>query len=349
MSTNGGVTVQEIKDKLDIVQVFKKYGHSLKKEGSEYKGSISATSKSGKSLHVNPDKQVYNDFAGHAGGGDVLDAIAYCEGLDIRSDFPQVLKIAADMAGIELHDSGIDYDIVAEKRELQRLYKIAFKYYHGCLPEKGLEYIRGKWGIPDKTIDEQLIGWAPDNSHLSQVPEIKDNFPEELLIKSGLFYCNGDGKLVDIYRGRIVFPYCKNGEIVYSIGRDPKWDEDRSRKKFIKQLVHSEKHPYVSRAVENVLFGLDSIKGKDMVYITEGIADAIVLLQAGLPVLSPVTVRFKESDIEQLVSSCRGKKLVKIINDNETSESGLKGAIDTAKALESAGIRAEIIILPLEG
>ena len=343
------VTVDDIKSRLDIVQVFERYGYSLKKEGSEHKGSISATSKSGKSLHVNPDKQVYNDFAGHAGGGDVLDAISYCEGLDIRSDFPRVLKIAADMAGIEIQTGSINYNLAVEKRELQMLYKIAFEHYHQCLTDEIRQYITSKWGIANETIDKLKIGWAPGNSHLLQVQDIKDYISNETLIMSGLFYYNENGKLVDIYRGRIVFPYWLHGEIVYTIGRDPTWDKDKNQRKFIKQLVNSDKFPYVSPAVENILFGLDSIRGHDIIYITEGIADAIVLLQNGLPVISPVTTRIKAADIEKVVAACKGKKLVKIINDNETNNSGLNGAIDTAKALESAGIRAEIILLPLEG
>lgn len=339
------ITVSDIKSQLDIVQVVERYGYTLKKEGSEYKGAISATSKSGKSLNVNPDKQVFNDFAGHAGSGDVFDFIAFAEGLDIQRDFAQVLRIAAGFAGIIL-DNNTEYTLAAEKKDLHRLNRLVFGYYHSCLTDDTREYIRSKWGISDKCIDDMLIGYAPDNCRLLQVPEIKDYTNIDTLKKSGLFYCNDNDKLVDIYRGRIIFPYWFHGEIVYSIGRDPKWDEDKNQRKFIKQLVPSEKYPYVSTAVENTLFGKDSIKGNDTVYIAEGIADAIALLQAGVAVLSPVTTRFKESDINGLVHACKGKKLVKIVNDNETNESGLKGAMDTAKALEASGIRAEIIVLP---
>ena len=339
--------VQEIKDKLDIVDVIEGYGYPLKKVGNEYRGAISSSSKSGMSLCVNRDKQVYDDKAGTAGNGDVLTFIAWKEGLDIGSDFPQVLRIAADKAGVVL-EQNIDSTYYAEKSELQRLNRWVCGYYHSCLTEEIRELIRSKWGITDQTMDCLLIGWAPGDCHLLQVQEIKDYFSTEILKKSGLFYCNNNDKLVDIYRGRIVFPYWRHGSIVYSIGRDPKWDKDKNQRKFIKQLVHSDDRPYVSRAVENVLWGLDSIKGKDTVYITEGIADAIVLLQNGLPVISPVTTRIKAADVEQVVSACKGKKVVKIINDNETNDSGLNGAKDTAKALEAAGISASIVQLPRE-
>ncbi len=339
------ITIDDIKSRLRLEDVVERYGYALKRDGSEYKGAISATSKSGKSLNVNPDKQVYNDFAGHAGSGDVLDFIAFAEGLDIHSDFRQVLRIAAEMAGITLDDK-TDYSLAAERRELHRLFRLVCGYYHSCLTDADREYIRSKWGITDQIIDDLLIGIAPINCHLLQVTEIQDHFSTEVLKKSGLFYCNNNDRLVDIYRGRIIFPYWLHGEIVYTIGRDPTWDKDKNQRKFIKQLVNSDKFPYVSSAVENVLFGLDSIRGHDTIYITEGIADAIVLLQNGLPVISPVTTRIKAADIEKVVAACKGKKLVKIVNDNETNNSGLNGAIDTAKALEANGIKAEIIQLP---
>lgn len=340
------ITIADIKCRLDIVDVIGRiYGYSLTKDGDEYKGAILATSKSGKSLNVNPDKQVYNDFSGHAGGGDVLDFIAFAEGLDIQRDFVQVLHVAAQHAEIVL-DYNLNYPEAAERRELQRLNRHVFGYYHSCLTDERREYIKTKWGLSDKYIDDMLIGYAPENSHMLQVSEIKDYFSTEILKKSGLFYCNDNDMLVDIYRGRIIFPYWNRGEIVYSIGRDPKWIKDSKSKKFIKQLVHSDKYPYVSEAVQNVLFGEDSLRGNDIVYITEGIADAGALLQAGKACISPVTVSFKEKDIEPMVQACRNKKLVKIINDNEENESGINGAIKTAKSLESAGIRTEIILLP---
>lgn len=339
------VNLDDIRSKLDIVDLIEESGIRLTAEGGEYKGAISPTSKSGKSLHVNRVKQIYNDFSGHAGGGDAFNWLAYVNGLDIKNDFVQVLHIAAEKTGIVL-DNNIDYSLVAEKRELHLLNRIAFTHYNSLLTEDKIEYIQSKWGTTKEIIDNELIGWAPENCRLQQVPEIKDYFSTEILEKSGLFYCNDDGKLVDIYRGRFVFPYWHNGEPVYSIARDPKWDKDKTRKKFIKQLVNSEKFPYVSHAVENVLYGIDSLKGNDTVYVTEGIADAIALKQAGKAVLSPVTIKFKDSDINNVVETCKSKKLVKIVNDNEDNESGLKGAMSTAKALYRVDIPAEIVMLP---
>lgn len=335
-----------IKDKLDIVDVIEGYGITLTKVGNEHRGAISSSSKSGMSLCVNQDRQVYDDKSGIAGSGDIFNFIAYENGLDYQRDFTEILKIGAELAGLQYEDT--DFTDASKKQDLQAFYMLAAGYYHDCLTDDVREIIKSKWSISENTIDELRIGYAPANCHLRNVPEIKDYVLPDILQASGLFWSSG----ADIFRDRIIFPYWQHGKIVYFIGRDRDWNKDKKNAhgqhvpKFIKQLVHSEKHFHVSKCVQNVLFGLDSIKGHDIVYVTEGVADAIVLMQAELPVISPVTTRFKKSDIDNVIQACKNKKLVKIINDNELNNSGLNGAIETAKALEANGIKTEIIQLP---
>lgn len=347
------VSAEELRNhpKLDIVDVIEGYDHPLTKVGDEYRGAISASSQSGKSLCVNRDKRVYDDKAGHAGKGDVFNFIAFKEGLDIKNDFPQILKIAADMAGIPFGD--VDPTEAVHRRDLETFFFIAAGYYHSKLTPEIRKHIRDTWGITDETIDKLLIGYAPDNSHLQQVDGIKNGVPKDTLRESGLFYVKDGDKLTDIYRDRIIFPYWKSGKPVYFIGRDRDWYKGKVNfnenpvPKYKKQYVHSDTNKHVHPSVDNsTLYGIDSIRGQENIYITEGVTDCIAILQAGLPCISPVTIRIKNADIDNVVAACKGKKLVKIINDNETNESGLNGAIDTAKTLESNGIRASIILLP---
>jgi len=99
--------------------------------------------------------------------------------------------------------------------------------------------------------------------------------------------------------------------------------------------------------VQNSYFyGEDSLRGADYCIITEGVADCIVMLQAGFPCISPVTVQFQNKDHQKLLSLTKGLKRVYICNDNESNEAGLKGALCTAEALENEKTEARLIQLP---
>jgi DNA primase catalytic core len=331
--------IGEIKSKIDIVALI---GETvkLKRQGNIYVGAISPSSKSGASLKVNPQNQLYNNFAEET-GGDVFNWIAYREGLDIVSDFPRILEIAAEKTGIVLEHQ--DNALLSERSQLFPFFRAVAGYYHSQLTEECRAYIHSKWGINDAMIDKLLIGWAPENCHLQK--ELHDLFPKDVMIMSGLFNVTTDGKMRDIFRGRIIFPYWKGGKVVYFIGRDPNPNEGIP--KYFKQLVHSETRPYVSRTVDNsVFYGEDSIKKADSVIITEGVTDCIKVLQEGLACISPVTVRIKDEQKEYAYELVKNKAEVIICNDNEDNDTGKKGAIATAEHLESRGVPVKVVELP---
>ena len=81
--------------------------------------------------------------------------------------------------------------------------------------------------------------------------------------------------------------------------------------------------------------------------ITEGIVDALLAKQAGFGVISPVTTKFAKRDIEELCKLSKHWNTVYIINDNETSGEGEKGAIQTAERLFGDGQDVRLVTLPL--
>ncbi|AKB32693.1 hypothetical protein MSSIH_2003 [Methanosarcina siciliae HI350] len=340
--------IEEIKDRLDIVDIIGRTVTLHKENNDRYTGAISATSKSGSSLQVNPKLQVWHDKAGGA-GGDVFDWIGFINKLDTRgADFPDVLRIAADRAGVELEEAtDEEKETAKEKADIQNLYMEAVDVYHKNLMKKPelIELINDKWGITEETILKYKIGYATVKRDLK-------GLDRENLIKSGLVYMNGAGTLGgELFAGRIVFPYWKNGKVVYLIGRatdeTPKRANGGDPAKYQKLLVYKEGREYISPVVQNSYFyGEDSLRGADYCIVTEGVTDCITMLQAGIPCISPVTVNFRKEDHDKLISLTQRLETVHICNDNEVNESGLKGALETAEALEGAGIEARLIILP---
>jgi DNA primase catalytic core len=340
MASDNRQLIEDIKSKLDIVDVI---GESitLKKKGSAYVGATSQMSKSGSSLHVDKKTQLFNDFA-NGTGGDVFNWIALSEGLDVQLDFSQILKIAAEKAGVQLPEH--DTSMSEERKDVFIMLRAAAGYYHSQLTDEHRQYIKSTWGINNKTIDDLLIGYAPKGNCLES--EMSMVYHNDDLKKTGLFYADGT-ILTDVFRDRIMFPYWKNGNVVYFIGRDPDWSKETNSRKYIKQPVQTEERPYISSVIDNsVFYGEDTIKRSDTVLITEGVTDCIMAMQGGVPCISPVTIRIKDSEKEHAYDLVKRKSRIIICNDNEDNGSGLTGATDTAEYLESKGIHVELITLP---
>ncbi len=339
--------IEEIKSLLDIVDVVGKSVSLHREADGRYAGATSSTSKSGASLKVDQNLQVFKNFA-TGGGGDVYDWLGYVYGVDARgADFPEVLRIAADLAGVELAElTEEEREAAKEKADIHNLFTAAAEVYNQNLKPEHYDYIFKKWGITRETVDRFKIGYANNGRNLKELET-------STLRKSGLVYVNRGMMGGEVFQGRIIFPYWKNGKVVYLIGREteetPRIVKDGEDKtpKYQKLLVHKEKHEYVSPSVQNSYFyGEDSLRGSDFCIVTEGVADCVVMLQNGLPCVSPVTVQFREKDHPKLLSLMKGLNRVYICNDNEANQTGLKGALNTAEALESAGIETRLIILP---
>lgn len=357
----------EIKLALDIVDVISETVALTRGADGIFTGATSPLSKSGASLHVDRKLQLWNDFAGRAtpSGGDIFSWIAYEKGLNIDSDFPQILKIAAEKAGITLEDlTEEQQQKIKEKELVQSLLTESAEIYHANLTPEIREYITKKWGISNETMDRLKIGYAkPGDGNVNLGKVSHDDW-----LTTGLFTIvqlknkREDGRsqqAFEFFKGRVVFPYWNGGKVVNFAARGdfdapintPNIDyEKRNGKEIIKYkklLTHNEKHPYVSEYVNNrYVWGEDTLKGHDYCVITEGIADAVMLMQNGYPVLSPVTTKFAKHDTEKLLKAAKRLKTVYICNDNEESGAGEDGAIRTGKLLTNNGLNVKMVVLP---
>ena len=88
-----------VKSSIDIVDLIGR-DIPLHKKGDSYRGTIGKAGKSGESLVVTPDKQLWRNTKGKE-GGDVFDWIAFNYGLDRDSDFIEIVRIAAE--SLEYH------------------------------------------------------------------------------------------------------------------------------------------------------------------------------------------------------------------------------------------------------
>lgn len=296
------------------------------------------------------DDDRWYDF-GTSSGGDVFSYVMARDRIDFR-DAVDRLAVRAGLetwAGRRSDDAATREmaEALLERRWVAEIINEAADYYHRALPTFVRGWVREQYGFSDELIDEKRIGWA--DGGLYPYLNAEREIGVDRLIKTGLFVRTGQGPR-DFFERRVMFPYYEQGLARYMIGRRVEGhtdDTDWERGKYKKQLTNSAKHDYVSKHVTHILYGLDSTKGRrDTLVITEGITDAITAQGAGFACVSPVTVSFRDEDVERLVEVSRRFERVVIFNDLlEASGAGAKGAAKTAGALFRAGIDARIVDL----
>ncbi len=302
------------------------------------------------SFAVYDDDDRWYDF-GTSEGGDVFKYIMMRDSCDFRA----AVDTLAARAGLEAWGSQGEGDAhsreilagLLERRWVAELINEACDYYHRTLPDRVREIIRKQWGFSDEHIDKFKIGWS--NGALFPFMHNDLGIKTDRLIKTGLFVRTKEG-LIDFFERRIVFPYFEHGLARYMIARRVEGhtsDSEYERGKYKKQLRHNKRHEYVSKHVRHILFGMDSLRGRrDVLVITEGITDAMSAIASGFACVSPVTIAFRDADIERIVEASTGFRRVVIFNDlEEKSGAGTKGALKTAAALFKAGVDVRIVDL----
>jgi DNA primase len=327
------ILVDEVRRRTDIVTlVFRDI--PLKSCGSVWKGRSPFNTDQNPSLVIWPVSQRWRDYSGGGeAGGDCLAWVQYFE----KTDFMGALRILAGRVGLDVPDGQPSSEATAaveEERRIRSLLTTAATYYHERLTDDIREgWYRKRYGFADATIERFVLGWADGT--------LWDYFCNELRISradalaTGLFVPFPEGRVVDFFQGRLIFPYLVPGGVAYLIGRqtektpDQPWERDA---KYRKLPIRSDSHPYISARIANdVLFNAQSARSADLILLTEGIADCISAQQAGVAAISPGTTIFRRQDLPRLLEITRKARRVVVCNDAEDGGSGDLGAIDTAR------------------
>lgn len=232
-----------------------------------------------------------------------------------------------------------------EKEEVLGTLTAAANIYHANLAEEHYSFIFNQWGITKETADEWNLGYAlPDRS-------LKELSPGSL-IKTGLVNATDTGNMGgEYYRGRIIFPFSFNGKVLYMSGREtaetPINETENKGMKYKYLRLRSEKNTRVSEFVDNRHFlGEDRIRNERTCFITEGLADCIVLNQYGFPAVALGSTNTSKENALHLVDILKNKTQVYICFDNDENQAGQKGTLAVGQALFDASIRVKVIELP---
>ncbi len=212
--------IHRVRTSVDLVEIVGEYVQ-LKKSGRSLVGLCPFHSEKTPSFHVSPERQFYHCFSCKA-GGDVFSFLMQIEQLT----FPEALQRMADRAGIELPAAKKDDGPKnASKVQMYEAHRLVAKLYHHVLTatpygSEALRYLK-KRGITDQTINEYLIGFAPDSWDFTTQFLKKRGFSLSLMVEAGLISVNEQGdRYYDRFRGRVMFPiHDTQGEVIGFGGR----------------------------------------------------------------------------------------------------------------------------------
>jgi len=330
--------IDEIKDRLDIVEVVSEY-LQLQKTGANYRAICPFHPEKKPSFFVSPSKQIFKCF-GCGVSGNVFNFIMQIEGVD----FKEALQILARKAGVELKREPIK-----EKTQKQKLYDIcelATKFFEKQLQEtqkgkKAKEYLKDR-GIDEDLIKEWRIGYAPNTWRGLSDFLVGKGFKRDDVVEAGLAIAQEEKTPYDRFRGRIIFPIFNLQDM--PVGFGGRIFEKEKEEKEVAKYINTPNTPIYDKS--RILYGLNKakveIRKEDSVILVEGYTDVILSHKAGIKnIVSSSGTSLTPYQLKIL--SRYTKNLVLGFDMDVAGESATKRGIDLAQIF---GFDIKIVSLP---
>lgn len=333
----GADTVQQVKDKLSIIEVISPYV-KLTKAGKYYRGLSPFNKEKTPSFYVNPERGSYYCFSSGQ-GGDHFTFIEKMEGVDFKG----ALKILAEKAGVEIVYSG-SAESKASKDKLERLRIAAGQaeaYFARSLGEStdAYAYARER-GLTPEAISAWNLGLAPDGwrSLLEQLTSEGFTVPE--LTAAGLVKEADEkrGTFYDRFRNRLMFPIRDAaGRTVAFTGRALSKDDQA-------KYLNSPETELFKKS--EVLFGMDrakdAIRQRGFAILVEGQFDLVLLHQAGFTNTIALSGTALSSQHLSLIKRYAENLMLCL----DADRAGLAASAKNARAALLAGMRVKAVRLP---
>lgn len=277
---------EEIKSKLDIVEVIREY-IPVKAIGANFQALCPFHNEKTPSFVISPDKQIWHCF-GCGKGGDVFSFVMEKEGLG----FGETLRLLAPKAGVVLkYENKQEY---SKRNRLLDILELAGKYYAHVLTsstgQSAWRYLKDRQ-LKEETIQDWQLGYSPDSwdslyKFLKARPLSGPKYNDEEIMAAGLIIKKdrpsiGSG-YYDRFRDRIMFPIwdVNNNLIAFTARINP---EKEAIEKMGKYINSPQTDVYDK---SRVLFALNKAKSEirkqDLAIVVEGQMDAISCHQHGI-------------------------------------------------------------------
>ena len=294
--------VDEIKERLDIVEVVSRYV-PLKKAGRNHKGCCPFHAEKTPSFVVFPETGTWHCFGACGTGGDVFSFIMKQENVD----FAEALRILAPMAGVTLEPMGPAVSAKEKRRKhLLEITAAAAAYYHRLLLDDAGERARGYLAQRQLTLETAELfhlGYAPDGWDGLQRHLRSQGYALADLEAAGLIIARTDGTAYDRFRDRLMIPIrdLRGRSIAFGARLLPGGKErgDRQQPKYINspQTILFDK----GRQFYGLYEARQAIRSADSAIIVEGYMDVLAAHQHGISnVVATMGTALTEQQLKRL-------------------------------------------------
>ena len=273
-------TIQQILSRIDIIEIVGGFV-KLKKRGANYLGLCPFHNEKTPSFTVSPAKEIYKCF----GCGRSGNTISFLMELE-KYSYAEALRWLAARYNVEVEEKELSPELRLQQQTADSLHIIngfAQKFFTEALFDSeegqdiGLSYLKER-GFNEDTIRKFQIGYNFEQRDAFARAAIAAQYNPEYLQKTGLVTLRDD-RLVDNYRGRIIFPVHNQTGKVIGFGARIIKTNDRAPK----YINTPENEIYVkSKILYGSWLARQAIDKQDECLLVEGYTDVVSLHQAGI-------------------------------------------------------------------
>lgn len=328
---------------LDVAQIEDVIGDfvTLKRAGATYKACCPFHNEKTPSFVVSPSKGIFKCF-GCGKSGTAVGFVMEHESLS----YVEALKYLARKYHIEVVEKEETAEDIASRQRNESLLLVsefAGKFFVDNMQTPdgqviAYQYFKSR-GLEDETIRKYGLGWAPADRTTFTTKARAAGYREEYLLDTGLCKKFDDGRVVDTFYDRVIFPiHSVQGRVIAFGGRTLKSD------KSIPKYVNSkETEIYVkSRSLYGIHFAKNEISRQDKCILVEGYLDVLSMHQLGIT--NVVASSGTSLTVEQI-------RLIKKFTDNITiiydgDSAGIKAALRGTDLVLKEGMKVKTVLLP---
>ena len=333
-------TVNRILDAAQIVDVVSDFV-TLKKRGANHIACCPFHNEKTPSFSVSASKGIYKCF-GCGKSGTAVGFVMEHENMS----YTEALKYLAKKYNIEVVEKEETAEEIARRQRSESLYLVseyAMKFFQDSMqtPEGqavAYQYFKSR-GLEDETIRKYGLGWSPTSRRGLSDAARAAGYKEEFLIETGLSIRYDDGRLMDRFYDRVMFPvHSVSGRIIAFGGRTLRTD-----KSVAKYVNSPETEIYVkSRSLYGIYFAKNDIARQDKCILVEGYLDVLSMHQLGIR--NVVASSGTSLTVEQIRLIRKFTNNVTIIYDGDGA--GIKAALRGIGLVLKEGLNVKIVLLP---